>query len=117
MDAWRSLVLGLYFMVHEPSGYMPLSTPKFHWDSLVKWRTTSSSERSGKSGPSPTSVIQRGFHVAFGQGEPFARGSFFPQQGLVENQAGGSPSFIWSFIWSFGLSSGHLLYQCIDRRF
>jgi hypothetical protein len=115
MDAWRSLVLGLYFMVHEPSGYMPLSTPKFHWESLVKWRTTSSSERSGKSGPSPTSASSSGasFHVAAGQGEALAaRGSFFPQQGLVENQTGGS-----HLIFYLLLSFGHLLYQCIDRRF
>ena len=27
--------LGLYFMVQEPNGYMPVSTPKFHWDNRV----------------------------------------------------------------------------------
>jgi len=28
----RSAYLGLYFIVHEPRGYIPLSTPKLIWD-------------------------------------------------------------------------------------
>ena len=31
----RSLILGLYFMVQEPSGYIPVSTPKFHVERRV----------------------------------------------------------------------------------
>jgi hypothetical protein len=35
MAAWRSLVLGLYFIVQEPSGYNPVSTEKFHEERRV----------------------------------------------------------------------------------
>ena len=46
--ASTSLRLGLYFMVQEPSGYGPLSTPCDSWLKRVKWRTTSTSLTSGK---------------------------------------------------------------------
>ena len=47
--ATTSFTTGLYFMVHEPSGYSVVAALKFHCDSRVKWRTTSPSLTSGKS--------------------------------------------------------------------
>src|SRR6266849_4941154 len=46
--ATNSFTRGLYFMVQEPSGYMPRSIAKFQVESRVKWRRASISLTSGK---------------------------------------------------------------------
>ena len=47
-----SETFGLYFIVQLPSGYIPVSTEKFIWDSLLKCLSTWSSDSSGR-GASP----------------------------------------------------------------
>ena len=53
--ATSSNAFGLYFIVHEPSGYAPRSTENWRCDSRVKWPTRSRSETSG----SPTGASRR----------------------------------------------------------
>ena len=82
-----SLILGLYFMVQEPSGYMPVSTPKFH----VKARVVAHHIQLSQVGQIQIRphhafrLIGGGGHVRFGQAHAHASGAaFFPQQGLVQ---------------------------------
>src|SRR4030042_2012914 len=49
-SAAQSATWGLYFMVQEPRGYAPRSTPKLRWASRVKWATRSRSLTSGRAG-------------------------------------------------------------------
>ena len=47
--ATTSLIFGLYFIVHDPSGYKLMSIAWFFWLTRVKWRMTSISLTSGQS--------------------------------------------------------------------
>src|SRR3990172_3390735 len=49
-SAAQSHTLGLYFIVHDPSGYAPRSTAKLRWARRGKWATRSRSESSGSGG-------------------------------------------------------------------
>ena len=58
---------GLYFIVQEPSGYMPMVDAVFRLERRVKWRTTSTSDSSG-SGRSSRSKAGMGASGTSGSG-------------------------------------------------
>jgi hypothetical protein len=67
--ATASLIFGLYFMVQEPRGYIPMSMAWFFWERRVKWRMTSISLTSGQSSDSRANPSGNGVSGTSGSGK------------------------------------------------